>query len=40
MENDRLVKLTRYLIVKLEEKNKTIEDYNELLYKKENDFTL
>ena len=40
MENDRLIKLTRFLIIKLEEKNKTIEDYNDLLHKKENDFTI
>lgn len=40
MENDRLVKLTRYLITNLEEKKKIIDDYNNLLYKKENDFTL
>ena len=40
MENDRLVKLTRFLITDLEEKKKIIDDYNDLLFKKENDFTL
>ena len=39
MENDRMVSLTRFLVSSLEEKESTIQNYQDMLENKEQDIT-